>query len=292
MELPKQIEGLPIVVSISGGKDSAALALALREAGIPVHSYVFADTGWEHPDTYEHVRTIERVLGIEVVRVGHPEGMAGRARHKATFPSRRIRWCTDELKITPINVYLRTVAESTGSDVVVAVGVRAEESEARSKQPPLEWETRDFGRYVWRPIQSWTIAEVIAAHHRAGLPLNPLYHAGFDRVGCYPCIFSQKNEIRLIAERSPERIAEIEALEAELTALRAERNAEKPGRYKLPTATFFVGRDIVNPTPIGDVVAWSRTARGGKQLPLLPEPPEGGCLRWGICESPKVEAGA
>jgi hypothetical protein len=33
-------------------------------------------------------------------------------------------------------------------------------------------------------------------------------------------------------------------------------------------------------------VAWSRTERGGRQLPLLAPPPEGGCFRWGMCEAP------
>jgi 3'-phosphoadenosine 5'-phosphosulfate sulfotransferase (PAPS reductase)/FAD synthetase len=37
------------VVSASGGKDSTATILAMREAEIPCR-YVFADTGWEEPE--------------------------------------------------------------------------------------------------------------------------------------------------------------------------------------------------------------------------------------------------
>jgi hypothetical protein len=51
--------------------------------------------------------------------------------------------------------------------------------------------------------------------------------------------------------------------------------------------TFFQSRVSNGGTmPIDAVVAWSRTARGGKQLPLLEEPPDGGCFRWGLCEPP------
>ena len=50
------------VLSISGGKDSVAAALYLRETGIE-HVRVFMDTGWEHPDLYAHLDYLEGELG-------------------------------------------------------------------------------------------------------------------------------------------------------------------------------------------------------------------------------------
>src|SRR5258708_6462847 len=44
-----------VAASISGGKDSAAMGLWLMEQGID-YDRVFADTGWEHPKTYEYLR--------------------------------------------------------------------------------------------------------------------------------------------------------------------------------------------------------------------------------------------
>ena len=50
----------PIVCSVSGGKDSIAMALWIKEQGLEesndVH-YVFADTGWEHPVLYEYIES-------------------------------------------------------------------------------------------------------------------------------------------------------------------------------------------------------------------------------------------
>ena len=43
-----------VVANVSGGKDSTALSLHLAELGIE-HRRVFADTGWEHPDTYAYL---------------------------------------------------------------------------------------------------------------------------------------------------------------------------------------------------------------------------------------------
>src|SRR5690606_26764337 len=114
-----------------------------------------------------------------------------------------------------------------------------------------------------------------------------------DRVGCFPCIFANKNELRLLAERAPERIEEIAALEEELTALRRARNDEQPGRYTTDRASFFQGRrdGVLGIAPsVRDVVTWARTDRGGRQLPLFEAGAQGGCLRWGLCEQPPEES--
>jgi tRNA(Ile)-lysidine synthase TilS/MesJ len=47
-ELLKRLAGRRVVVSVSGGKDSASMCLLLKELGIPFEM-VFMDTGWEHP---------------------------------------------------------------------------------------------------------------------------------------------------------------------------------------------------------------------------------------------------
>jgi len=82
----------------------------------------------------------------------------------------------------------------------------------------------------------------------------------------------------------------IRNMEQVCTTMRAERNRIQPGRYAHPQASFFQNRNRGNAAmSIDEVVAWSRTARGGKHLPILPEPPSGGCFRWGLCERPPTE---
>ena len=50
-----RLDSRRIIASVSGGKDSAAMCLHLRELGIP-YDAVFMDTGWEHPATYDYLR--------------------------------------------------------------------------------------------------------------------------------------------------------------------------------------------------------------------------------------------
>ena len=97
-------------------------------------------------------------------------------------------------------------------------------------------------------------ADADSAAARFGVPVNPLYTKGFSRVGCAPCRNANKDDMRMWAQHHPERIDAVRDLEAAVTAERARRGHKG-------SATFFT--DGSKPMPIDDVVAWSRTSRGG-----------------------------
>lgn len=282
-----RIAGRKLIVSVSGGKDSAATCLYMRELGLE-HVRVFADTGWEHPATYEYLRgPLTETLGpIHEVRAAMT--FAEMVVKKGTFPSRLMRFCTSILKIEPLAKFVKSFDE----EVINVVGIRAEESAKRAEMP--EWEHSEaFDCDVWRPIIRWTEADVIAIHKRHGLAPNPLYLRGASRVGCWPCIHARKDEIRLIADTDPariEKIRDIEKLVGDAAEARAERKGgtlEGNGHHR---PTFFHGRGrSMDMIPIDDVVRWSRTARGGGQRSEeLFADFNDGCARWGMCESGKV----
>ena len=58
------------IVAVSGGKDSAALAVYMRQRypELPVE-YVFCDTECELPETYEYIEKMEDLLGKRIVRL-------------------------------------------------------------------------------------------------------------------------------------------------------------------------------------------------------------------------------
>ncbi len=277
--IPPAYKTARIIAATSGGKDSTALILALRELGLPFDC-VFADTKWEAPQVYEYLDMLETRLGIKIQRVvGKHGGMEATAIRKGMFPKRLARWCTEELKIIPIKGFHAKVQDAWDTDTINAVGIRRDESESRARALGFEYE-READWYTWRPLLDWSVDMVLAMHHRHGIPINPLYKMGFSRVGCMPCIMSKKEEIRLMAEHFPERVTRVDVLESALTARR--RHLEKEDNKQ---STFFQGSKGTQRADINSVVAWSKTKHGGK-APLIDTTPSGGCYRWGLCELP------
>lgn len=304
------------IINVSGGKDSTAAYLLALERGVPFRA-VFADTGNEHPATYEYVASLHERTGgpaVETVRADFARLMAGKARFiaekwpaagvpqarvdralelmkptgnpyldlciwKGRFPSRMAQFCTEELKVLPITEQVVLPALRQGP-VLQWLGIRADESANRRKQP--RFNRHDSGSYLWRPIFTWTVDDVWAMHRKHGITRNPLYDQGMNRVGCMPCVNCAKGELREIAERWPEqveRIAEWEQIVAE---------ASKRG-----AATFFAAvtdpMDADRPgtyAGIRTLVEWSRTSRGGRQYGMFfAEQTGGGCNNeLGLCE--------
>ena len=189
-----------------------------KAAEDPVHCVftVCSRISWNlHPFRCRVIRTSEVLLSylqpiigkVTVIR-NQDGGMRELVMKRKSFPSRVARFCTGELKMQPMKNYLRSLDE----EVVNAVGVRAQESARRALY--TEWEYSSQMRTdVWRPILKWTEKEVINMHHRHNIRPNPLYLMGTSRVGCWPCIFSSKASLRVLATEDPQRINDIRQLE-------------------------------------------------------------------------------
>lgn len=277
-----RLRGATVVCSVSGGKDSAAMSLYLTELGIE-HRRVFADTGWENERTLEYIQgPLRQKIGpIETVRAKRQ--FAELVTSKGMFPGRMHRYCSEELKLVPIRDFILSIED----EVVNTVGIRAAESAARADS--LEWEwAPHFDCWTWRPILRWTEADVIAIHTRHGLPPNPLYLEGSSRVGCWPCIFARKSEIRRIARVDPDRIEAIRKLEMaiqEAARIRYEKRGEtfESLGYVPPTLLLvpIPGTHRRRQAPIDEVIAWANTPDPkGKEEDVTPP-----CARWGLCEA-------
>lgn len=228
-----------VVASLSTGKDSVALSLFLTEHDIE-HERIFLDTAWEHPAVAEHLEYLRGKLG-PIRALSGPLGMVELIRKKGMFPSRARRFCTEELKTFPARDYLNARMDA-GDDVVNAVGIRRGESDARKTSSEWEW-MQDWDCEVWRPLVDWTVGDVIAIHKRHDIKPNKLYLMGFDRVGCFPCINSNKGEVRKIADMAPEKIDEIRELELEVNVKARARYDARLARYTAGGPTALSKRD-------------------------------------------------
>lgn len=116
------------VVALSGGKDSTAMALELRERnpGVPF-LYLCTPTGDELPDMFAHWARLGQILGSRVWELSKGESLHSLIKMWDALPNWRQRWCTRMLKIEPYSEWLQL--QVINGPVRSYVGLRADEEE-------------------------------------------------------------------------------------------------------------------------------------------------------------------
>lgn len=190
------------ILSLSGGKDSTALAVYMRDR-VENMEYIFHDTGKELPDTLEYIERLEARLGARIVRTTTRETFDDVLRKKGgMLPSNRRRWCTELLKLRPFELYV-------GDDPCINyVGIRADEDRIGyiSHKPNIKavFPFREDGI---------DYAGVVRILEDAGLGMPPYTKWGRSRSGCFFCFYQQKIEWVRLKQRYPERFEEAKSYE-------------------------------------------------------------------------------
>jgi len=270
-------------IGLSGGKDSTALwGWAINESGYDPATIrgSFCDTENEYQEVYDQIARLDEYgqkRGIAPIVTLKSEGFLSLAIRKGRFPSPRARFCTEQLKMIPSRNYILYFLWLMGYEVLAHSGVRADESTERGL---LEEYGVDgyLGVRVRRPLLKWIINDVWAAHKRYGLPINPLYFTGRKRVGCRLCCMSNKDDVRITAKTRPWVIhlyREWERIVGErrscgyssffsATTVPEDFRSIK-GLIRKHDSNNGKKGELYDTCTIDDVVAWSKTLRGGKQ---------------------------
>src|SRR3954466_1632670 len=96
------------ILSLSGGKDSAALAVYMRDR-VPEMEYIFHDSQMELPETYAFLDRLEAFLGKPIVKTTAQLGFDHwYLIYGKMLPSNNRRWCTRQLKLKPSEEYVGT----------------------------------------------------------------------------------------------------------------------------------------------------------------------------------------
>ncbi|MBI4524600.1 MAG: phosphoadenosine phosphosulfate reductase family protein [Deltaproteobacteria bacterium] len=190
------------ILSLSGGKDSTALAIFMRDK-IPEMEYVFCDTDKELRETYEYLNYIEAYLGKKIIRLNAAVGFDHWHQVFGGYlPSPSMRWCTRQLKLKPFEEFVRD------DPIISYVGIRADEDRVGyiSHKPNI--------RTVY-PLKEAGIdyAGVIKILEDSGIGLPPYLKWGRTHSGCYFCFFQKPIEWVRLLETYPEDFDKAQAYE-------------------------------------------------------------------------------
>jgi len=181
------------VLGLSGGKDSAALAIFMRDRE-PKMEHFFCDTGAELPETYEFLDKIEAFLGKKVVKLRSERDFEGWLDHyKGFLPNHQSRWCTRVLKIEPLERWLGD------NRAITYIGIRADEPNRRGYMS-VRGSIEPKFPFIEEGVKIDGVRKIL---EDSGVGM-PSYYSWRSRSGCHFCFFQRKSEWVNLARVHPD----------------------------------------------------------------------------------------
>ena len=213
------------VVALSGGKDSVAMALRLRELHPETpFEYVITPTGDELPEMEAHWTRLESILG-PMTRL-HAENLFEVIEREGMLPNYRARFCTRILKIEPFLDYMNALPAGS----VMYVGLRADEE---TREGMIQKDGRFVVRYPMREW-GWSLEDVLGYLDCKGIPIP-------KRTDCGCCFFQRLPEWRDLLERHPDRFERYVQLEKKIG-----HTFRSPGRDTWPASLEELRAEILS----------------------------------------------
>ena len=190
------------ILGLSGGKDSAALAIYLKDKGRDGRiEYFFCDTGAELREVYAYLDRLEDYLGRPIQRLSSGRDFDHHLkRFNGFLPAPHARWCTRVMKLEPLEAFV-------GSDPCISyIGIRADESRGGyiSHKPNI----RAAYPFIDDGIVKADVFRIL--EDSVGVPD---YYRWRSRSGCYFCFFQRKEEWVGLAENHPDLFEKAKAYE-------------------------------------------------------------------------------
>ena len=197
------------VLGLSGGKDSAALAVWMNNNYPDVDvEYYFTDTGYELQETYDYLDKLKTRLDKPIKYIQPTNSFDYYMKKYNNFlPSQNARWCTIEMKLKSFEQWIKPSLKE-GTEIFTYIGIRFDErgrTGYKSNNPLI---IPKFP-FIEDKISKENVLEIL---DNAGLGL-PDYYKWRSRSGCSFCFFQRGIEWVGLLENHPEKFAYAKSLE-------------------------------------------------------------------------------
>ena len=197
------------VLGLSGGKDSAALAVHMSEKypNTPIE-YFFTDTGYELDETYKFLDKLKTRLSRPIKYI-HPTNTFDyfMKKYNNFLPSATARWCTVEMKLKPFEAWVAPSLKE-GVQIYTYVGIRYDERGRVGYKPTNPLIKAKFP-FVADFIDRAGVADILETSNLG----VPDYYKWRSRSGCQFCFFQRKIEWLGLKKNHPKQFEYAKSLE-------------------------------------------------------------------------------
>lgn len=195
-------------VLFSGGKDSLATLTYLKSLSNGINNLMalYVDTTAGLPENTEYIKRVCGYLKVRL-KIVRPKVDYFTLVKKWGIPSFKYRWCCRELKIKPIEEYLRKIKEPK----VVFDGIRAAESRIRREYIPI-WYHPSFRCLSVSPIFYWSDEEVVSYINRNGIPKTYLHSVG-SSTECWCGAYKTESDFRKLYDLNKDMFIKLAKIE-------------------------------------------------------------------------------
>ena len=189
------------ILSLSGGKDSTALAFFMKENMPEIFEkleLVFSDTECDLPETYDYLNKIEIFLGKKIRIIRAEKNFEHLIQIYKNLPAPHRRWCTVEMKTKPFSKYLHSLNAAAVKNLYV--GIRADEAHRAKPEDYQGNNIKQLYPFIEYSINKQDVGEILK---KSGIGL-PAYYSWSGRSGCYFCFYQPKISWLRLHEKHPD----------------------------------------------------------------------------------------
>ena len=188
------------ILSLSGGKDSTALAFFMKENMPEIFEkleLVFCDTECDLPETYDYLNKIEIFLGKKIRKIKSEKNFEHLIQIYKNIPAPHRRWCTVEMKTKPFRKYLLSLDINSIKNLYV--GIRSDEAHRAKPENYQGNNIKQLYPFIEYGINKKDVEKIL---EKEGIGL-PAYYSWSGRSGCYFCFYQPKISWLRLRDKHP-----------------------------------------------------------------------------------------